>query len=81
MRLADKFLLCCAAIYTVERIAASFSYVSNWYAIRPWWSNIFLYAFLALALIEYAKLLLPRVQAWRARRRAQQTPENQKHTD
>lgn len=81
MRLADKFLLCCAAIYTVERIAASFSFVSNWYAMRPWRSNIFLYVFLALALIEYAKLLWPRVKAWRARRREQPLPEGQEHTD
>lgn len=71
MRLADKLLLCSAVLYTAERIGASFSHVSNWYAIRPWRSNIFLYVFLALALIEYAKLLWPRVQAWRARRRAQ----------
>lgn len=77
MRRADKLLFCSALLYTLERIAASFSRVSNWYAIRPWWSNLFLYVFLALALIEYAKLLWPRVQTWRAKRRERAEEDSQ----
>lgn len=78
MRLADKLLMCSAIIYLFD---SGSIIVDEWNNFGYQRGNFFVYAFLALALIEYAKLLWPRVQAWRARRREQPLPEGREHTD
>lgn len=64
MRLADKLFLCSAVIYLFE---SGSIIMDEWNNIEYQKGNIFVYAFLALALIEYAKLLWPRVKAWYAK--------------
>lgn len=78
MRLADKLLLCAAVFYTLERIAEIFT--NSLYSIGSYLENIAVYVFLLLALIEYAKLLIPWVKE-QMRKRAEKTPSEPSEDD
>lgn len=65
MRLADKLLLCAAAVYAAAEICPSLRGINT--AAIAWKNNPFVYIFAGLALIEYIKLLIPVVRRLRRR--------------
>ena len=66
MRLADKLLLCAAVLYGAERVAAILIMGLRMSSFITYWEdNIFMYIFLALAAVEYIKLLI----AWDRKRK------------
>ena len=54
MRLADKLLLCSAALYTIDHAFAT----CQFFHFHHWEHNIFIYLFGLLAVIEYVRLLI-----------------------
>ena len=71
MRLADKLLLCAAVLYGAERVAAILIMGMGMSSFITYWEdNIFMYIFLALAAVEYIKLLI----AWDRKRKEKRAP-------
>lgn len=68
VRLADKLLLCAAVLYMFERGSII---IDEWNNIHCREGNIFVYVFLGLALIEYARLIWPHVKEWHTKRQKQ----------
>ena len=59
MRLADKLLLCSAALYTIAHAFAT----RQFFHFHSWEHNIFIYLFGLLSVIEYVRLLIPFIRS------------------